>query len=100
MRVLNRLQVLYLTNTTNKRSDSMSSKEGTHTPVSTSSLDIEPGMLVSYRSRAWGEGLVIHVRRRRLQGNPLWREDVAEVLWSGTDKVGVVPVCSLIPCGE
>ena len=78
----------------------MSSKEGTHTPVSDRSLDIEPGMLVSYRSRdVWGDGLVIHVRRHRpWPHHPNWAEFVAEVLWSGTDKVGVVPVNMLIPC--
>ena len=40
----------------------MSSKKGTHTPVSNHSLDIEAGMLVSYRSSSSDMlGLVIYI---------------------------------------
>ena len=71
----------------------MSSKEGTHTPVSASSLDIEPGTLVSYRDTSfWGEGLVVDVIHAEL-GTSV----TVEVLWLGSSETSVVSAGNLIP---
>ena len=81
----------------------MSSKEGTHTPVSASSLDIEPGTLVRYRYA--GElkdviklGLIIDVHP-----SPYTRFDcdlTARILWSGAEHSSLCPLRDLVPCNE
>ena len=82
----------------------MSSKEGTHTPVSASSLDIESGTLVRHRRPlpgAWRErdlGLIIDVHP-----SPYPRFDgdfTARILWSGAEHSSLCPIRDLVPCNE
>ena len=82
----------------------MSSKEGTHTPGSASSLDIEPGMLVRHRRptcpltwRERGLGLIIDIHT-----NPYTPSDIvhARILWSGAEYSSLCPLRDLVPCNE
>ena len=79
----------------------MSSKEGTHTPVSDRSLDIEPGTLVSYRTPgAWGEGLVIETHPVFSTGRLSRAQSTAQVMWCGTDSVSTIRFMDLFPCTQ
>ena len=81
----------------------MSSKEGTHTPVSASSLDIEAGTLVRHRRSEWDAtaqrlGLIIDVHP-----SPYPRFDgdfTARILWSGREHSSLCPIRDLVPCNE
>jgi hypothetical protein len=79
----------------------MSSKEGTHTPVSTSSLDIEPGTLVRYcylDEHGIKLGLIIDIHP-----SPYPRFDgdlTARILWSGAEHSSLCPIRDLVPCNE
>jgi len=82
----------------------VSSKEGTHTPVNTSSLDIEPGTLVRQLLPAFdapkpaadlwprATGLVVDVIHAEF-GTSV----TAEVLWLGSSETSVVSAADLIP---